>query len=135
MPVHFLKCSIIAFVLQSFQLAILNAGMNRDFREEQGFAGWFSKNWTSNGALSSPWPLRAGVSPCTNSSAAALKDPNGGSIRSRTATCSYQNQLCTQPQACFLCTISHPDSPPSNRSAPLLPSKKPRLKRFNNLPK
>lgn len=47
MPVHFLKCSIIAFVLQSFQLAILNAGMNRDFREEQGFAGWFSKNWTS----------------------------------------------------------------------------------------
>lgn len=57
----------------------------------------------------------------------------GGSIRSRTATCIYQNQLCTQPQACFLCTISHPDSPPSNRSAPLLPSKKPRLREIQQL--
>ena len=74
MPVHFLKCSIIAFILQSFQPAILNAGMNTDFRKEQGFDGWCSKNWTLNGALSSPRPLRAGVSLCTNSSTVAFKD-------------------------------------------------------------
>ena len=47
MPINFLKCSIIAFILQSFQPAILNARMNGDFREEQGFDGWCSEDWTS----------------------------------------------------------------------------------------